>query len=116
VPLPVAAALIVLFGLSVVFAMQSRKANEISPQPTVVTKTVEVPVLRDHTLTKIVYRDRKVRTTPDASRAEQLVRTKSKEPGSSIEAGRDIPISLVGFKPNSDPRLTIIKGSYRDEK
>jgi hypothetical protein len=26
------------------------------------------------------------------------------------------PISLVGFKPTSDPKLTIIKGSYRDEK
>jgi hypothetical protein len=81
------------------------------PQPIVVTKTVEVPVpqetIRERVVTRIVYRERDRR---QYSRANV----------NAIAARRNQPaetqISLVGFKPTNEVKLTIIKGSYRDEK
>ena len=113
IPIPLAAILIVLFGLSIVFAAHSRRrADGMTPTVTVLTKTVEVPVIQNRTITRIVYREKSRRANPDALRPEQLARNRSRVTSTSD----DPPTSLVGFKPTSDPKLTIIKGSYRDEK
>ena len=117
VPVTVAAVLIILFGLSIVFATYSRRQPTTESLPntsTVVAKTVEVPVIRERTVTRVVYRDRSRRSVSDiagktAKRAEKVT-NRSNEPVANT------PISLVGFKPTSDPKFTIIKGSYRDEK
>jgi hypothetical protein len=117
VPVPVAAILIVLFGLSIVFAMHSRPITEpLSGTSSVVTKTIEVPVIQERTITRFVYRDRSRRTTSDIARIEKTARTESKVTDRRNKAVAETPISLVGFKPTSDPKLTIIKGSYRDDK
>lgn len=111
VPIPLAASLLVLLGVSIVFALSSRRPLN-APPPIIVTKTVEVPVteekIRDNVLTRVVYRDRGSR---------QLLNAKSSSTASPrIKSGAAAPISLVGFKPANDVKLTIIKGSYRDEK
>ena len=119
VPVPVAALLILLFGLSIVFAMHSRQRPIVEPlsgTSPVVTKTIEVPVIQERTVTRVVYRDRSRRTTSDIARFEKTARTESKVTDRRNEPVADTPISLVGFKPTSDPKLTIIKGSYRDDK
>jgi hypothetical protein len=113
VPVPVAAVLIILFGLSIVFATHSRRQPTIeSPAGTStgITRTVEVPVIQERTVTRVVYRDRSRRTTSQIARIGKALRSAANEPVAKT------PISLVGFKPTSDPKLTIIKGSYRDEK
>ena len=119
VPVPVAAVLIILFGLSIVFATNSRRQQTTespSGTSTVVTKTVEVPVVQERTVTRVVYRDRSRRTNSDIARIEKSARSAAKITERSNEPVANTPISLVGFKPTSDPKLTIIKGSYRDEK
>jgi hypothetical protein len=119
VPIPVAAILIVLFGLSIVFAMHSRRqpiAESFADTSPVVTKTIEVPVIQERTVTRVVYRDRSRRTISDLAQVEKTARTESKGTDRKNEPVANTPISLVGFKPTSDPKLTIIKGSYRDEK
>lgn len=114
VPVPVAAIAIVLFGLAIVFAMQSRRQSIPEPlSPQVVTRTIEVPVIQERPVTRVVYRDRSRRTTSDIARIEKTALTESKDRRNDLA---NTPISLVGFKPTSDPKLTIIKGSYRDEK
>lgn len=113
VPVPVAAALIILFGLSIAFATYSRRQPTIessSGPATVVTRTVEVPVIQERTVTRVVYRDRSRRTSSEIARTGKAPRSATNEPAANT------PISLVGFKPTSDPKLTIIKGSYKDEK
>jgi hypothetical protein len=112
VPVPVAAALIVLFGLTIVFAARARPEpiNVASP---VITRTVEVPVVQERTVTRVVYRDRPA--PRDIGRLEKT-RTVAKATDRRNDSTESTPINLVGFKPTSDPRLTIIKGSYRDEK
>ena len=119
VPVPVAAVLIILFGLSIVFATHSRRASTTSAPfgtPPVITKTVEVPVIQERTVTRVVYRDRSRRPSSDIARVEKTSRSEGKVPNRASEPAVNTPISLVGFKPTSDPKLTIIKGSYRDEK
>jgi hypothetical protein len=119
VPVPVAAIVIVLFGLSIVFAMHSRRRSITEPLsgPTpLVTRTVEVPVIRERIVTQVVYRDRSRRIISDIARMEKTARTESKVTDRRNEPVSNTPTSLVGFKPTSDPKLTIIKGSYRDDK
>lgn len=119
VPVPVAAVLIILFGMSIVFATYSRRQPTTklpTGAPTVVTKTVEVPVIQERTITRVVYRDRSRRTVSDIARLEKASRSAAKVANRTNEPVANTPISLVGFKPTSDPKLTIIKGNYRDEK
>ena len=119
VPVPVAAVAIVLFGLSIAFAMHSRPqtiAGPLTVTSPVVTKTVEVPVIQNRVVTRVVYRDRSRRSVADIDRTEKTARTQSNLTNRSNEPAANAPISLVGFKPTSDPKLTIIKGSYRDDK
>jgi anti-sigma factor RsiW len=119
VPLPVAAILIVLFGLSIVFATHSRTQPIMEPlarTSSVVTRTVEVPVIQERTVTRVVYRNINRPTTRDLARLETTGRSAAKVTDRREETTESAPISLVGFKPTSDPKLTIIKGSYRDEK
>lgn len=114
VPVPVAALLIILFGLSIGFAARSR-SQSIAGLSSVLTRTVEVPVIQERTVTRVVYRDRKPRTSPGRT-------AQPERPGSNSVAGQKnwategTSISLVGFKPANEVKLTIIKGSYRDEK
>ena len=118
VPVPAAAVLTILFGLSIVFATYSRRqpTTQLLTGPTVITKTVEVPVIHERTVTRVVYRDRSRRTVSDIARIEKAPRRGAKVTNRTNEPVANTPISLVGFKPTSDPKLTIIKGSYRDEK
>lgn len=119
VPVPVAAVLIILFGLSIAFGMHSRRqtvAEPLSGPPSVVTKTVEVPVIQERTVTRVVYRDRSRRSISDVAGIEKTARSAARVTNRPNESVANTPINLVGFKPTSDPKLTIIKGSYRDEK
>ena len=119
VPVPVAAILIVLFGLSIVFATHSRTQPIMEPlarTSSVVTKTVEVPVIQERIVTRVVYRDKSGPATRNIARLEKTARGAAKVTDRRNEPTDSTPISLVGFKPTSDPKLTIIKGSYQDEK
>jgi hypothetical protein len=119
VPVPLAAVLVVLFGLSLTFAMNSRSSSKgarLPDSPSVVTKIVEVPVIQERTITRVVYRENPRHSSRDTVRLERAVRNTSIATAGQNKITEDTLISLVGFKPTSDPKLTIIKGSYRDEK
>ena len=110
VPIPVAAALLIFLGVSLVFALGFRRPIS-QPQPIVVTKTVEVPVphetVRERVVTRVVYRERDRVQSLDAKANARIARRNELT---------EKPISLVGFKPTNEVKLTIIKGSYHDEK
>jgi hypothetical protein len=110
IPVPLAAALLILLAVSLVFALNSRRPIA-PPQPIVVTKTIEVPVpqetVRERVVTRVVYRERDRRQPARANL--NTIAARRNEPA-------ETQISLVGFKPTNEVKLTIIKGSYRDEK
>jgi hypothetical protein len=111
VPVPLAAALLIFLGGSLVFALNSRRSISVAP-PVIVTKTIEVPVaretIRDKVVTRVVFRDRDRRPSVSAA----VAASKDQQTRPPAEA----PISLVGFKPTNEVNLTVIKGSYRDDK
>ncbi|HEU5238229.1 MAG TPA: hypothetical protein VFU37_13925 [Pyrinomonadaceae bacterium] len=114
VPVPVALAFVVLLVFSIFFAIQTRRASgagSILTPPPIITKTVEVPVVRDRVVTRVVYRSiqRPSRdlSARDLARAREYRQT---EPAAVTAQG------LEGFKPANEAKVTIINGSYHDDK
>jgi hypothetical protein len=115
VPVPFAATVVVLFACSVIFTVYSRNALRAAATnaPSVITKTVEVPVIREKPVTVYVERNRRTpRHTPQREGTERNALTTL----ARRQRETNPAVSLVGFKPANDVKLTIIKGSYRDDK
>ena len=116
VPVPVAAVFVLLFGFATLFAMQARRgtnARVATGSSATVTTTIEVPIIQEKILTRVVYVDRARR----GFRSLPAQKANDDEVATSGNARRDAPtVSLVGFKPAEQLKLTIIKGSYKDEK
>jgi hypothetical protein len=120
VPLPLASALLIaaalFISLVVPFAIRAaRKEVQQSNTTTVVRVPVEVPVVQEKIVTRVVYRDRPalVRTTKRATDASRAESTFAKSQRSGTEA---MPPSLAGFKPSDQVKLTVIKGGVPNEK
>jgi len=112
-PVPIAAALVLLVALSFILVMKFGKpvnAQAVTGVPQVLVKTIEVPVIRDHVVTRVVYRERNSGTGTQSE-----TRSVSNAARGRNEMKPQTPISLVGFKPANDVKLTIIKGD-RHEK
>ena len=118
VPVPAALALLLVFGVFV-FVLRAREqvqARPSAPVELVRTHTV-VPVIQEKIITRVVYVEKKGRRS--ASDANQSDRTGvPAAPNTVAVTGSDpaTALSLVGFKPTNEVKLTIIKGSYKDEK
>lgn len=102
VPLPLAAAAIITCLALGVFAIR-RAEQPVAQPPLLVHVPVEVPVVQEKVVTRVVYRDR--RSSTKTSR-----RAINDAPTESTFA------SLNGFKPTDDIKLTVIKGGTPDEK
>jgi hypothetical protein len=115
VPLPLASAVFVCLLFSIFFMMHSRQSSGtglILTPPSVITQTIEVPVIQEKLVTRVVYR--KVQAPP-----RELIARERDGARANDYRQSDPPLtdrSLEGFKPANDAKLTIIKGSYRDEK
>jgi hypothetical protein len=117
VPLPLGIALIIAAALLIPFAIRAAR-NDVQPSTTttIVRVPVEVPVVQEKPVTRIVYRDRwrpVVRTTKRATEASRAESTFAKSQRSQTEA---IPLTLSGFKPSDEIKLTVIKGGVPNEK
>lgn len=116
VPLPLAAALVIAAALFIPLAIRAaRRDVQQANTTTIVSVPVEVPVVQEKIVTKVVYRDRptivraKKRTREDSSADSTFA--KSQRPRSEA-----VPASLVGFKPSDEVKLTVIKGGVPNEK
>jgi hypothetical protein len=93
--------------------------NAAPSTPVVIAKpkTVEVPVIQEKVITRVVYvekKDRKFGSGPN-----HLNRTSAPAGINSVapsDLSNKTALSLVGFKPTDEVKLTIIKGSYKDQK
>lgn len=138
VPAPVAAALVFLFGVSVFFAARSPGAaapNSLAATSTesvaAPTRVVEVPVIKEKLVTRIVYVDTSRRRAGNAANFASDARGQSDggnggdgeddDRAPLIDATNGVArvrpdthgaaMSLAGFKPTDEVKLTIIKGS-----
>jgi hypothetical protein len=114
VPVPLALAAFALFACSVLFALQPRTKSSAAPAlvpPAFVDRIVEVPVIQERQITRVVYRERRsVVSQSGLSYATQLSTARKRDTPPAL-----ITESLDGFKPVNEARLTLISGG-RDEK
>ncbi|MEN3325795.1 MAG: hypothetical protein V7638_602 [Acidobacteriota bacterium] len=114
VPLPLAVAVIIVCLALGVFAVR-RTATPVAQPPLVVHVPVQVPVLQEKVVTRVVYRDRHS-TSRNSRRAINDAQTESTFAKSRKLSTDEIPASLNGFKPTDEIKLTVIKGGSPYEK
>lgn len=116
VPLPLAIALVVTAALLLPFAIRAAR-KDVQPTNTtsIVRVPVEVPVVQEKIVTRVVYRNR-----PSVVRATKLPGDRSRTESTFARSERPrtetIPASLNGFKPTDEVKLTVIKGGVPNEK
>ncbi len=114
VPIPVP--LIVLVTLAALSLFAVLAGQRRTPQvPLIVHVPVEVPVIQEKVVTRVVYRERQPpprisKRVIDPSRVNGAF-AKSRKPQNA-----EIPASLNGFKPSEEVKLTVIKGGFQNEK
>ncbi len=108
VPVPVAAAAVIVFA--VLFSLSFRKSEQPNIQPpSVVHVPVEVPVIQEKIVTRVVYKDRWLPSRkPTHANANPTVE--------NTFAKSQVEPSLNGFKPAEDAKLTVIKGGSTNEQ
>lgn len=120
VPLPVAAAaLMLLLAVSsfVVWSARRQVLTASVPSTSVITKTIEVPVIQEKVVTRVVYVEKyRNRTRNAPGRLDQPANAPTGLAQANPDASGTPAISLVGFKPTDQVKLKVVKGSYHDEK
>lgn len=120
VPVSAALALMLLFG-AFFFVVRSRgPVNVSSPtqMPTIETRVINVPVIQERVVTRVVYVEKKGRSSRRGTNQTDRLGTSSLS--DSVARARPdsagAAMSLVGFKPTDQIKLTIIRGTDRNEK
>lgn len=117
-PAPVAiAALLVVGFLSYNMHSLSRGAERATSSKAVaqsVNRIIEVPVVQERVVTRTVYVERKARRPAVALPVRGDLAAADRRRRS--ETSNRTAMSLAGFKPTDQVQLTVIKGSYQDEK
>lgn len=103
VPLPLAVAMVLLLVASCAFSV-SQYLRQVELPPVAVADRQPIPLIREEVVTRVVYVNRVRPRARQAEDQEQL------SPKDGTVAG------LSGFRPTSEVKLTIIKGSNVDEK
>lgn len=131
VPVPVAAAIIIALLVSSVLALRrsSPDGSVVQPQATasssvtaapVPVKIVEVPVVSERVVTRIVYVERKRHEKNETRRSPTLI-AQSKSPVSARgakdeQSGFITRANLAGFEPTSEVKIRMIRRSDEVEK
>ena len=105
VPIPLVVAMILALGVLGLFAVRTARQTT-TPAPTIVHVPVEVPVVQEKIVTRVVYRER--RSLPRTSK--QIINAAK---GETTFAKSQPPRSndiLTGFKPAEEIKFTVIKG------
>ena len=114
VPVPLVIAVILAFAGLSLFTIRAARET-INPAPVIVHVPVEVPVIQEKIVTRVVYRERRSlpRTAKQIINAAKVETTFAK---SQKQPTEDIPASLTGFKPAEEIKFTVIKGGSPNEK
>ena len=112
VPAPVALALVILSAVFIPVAIRTARRQQTAPPPSVVERTIQVPVVQEKIVTQVVYRDRQ----PVALNSKQPRNVARVESTFAKSRDTDSPATLAGFKPTDEVKLTVIKGGSTNEK
>lgn len=117
-PAPAALAILLVVGfLSYNTLSLSRRTENATPTNIVAqgdSRIIEVPVVQERVVTRTVYVERKARRSQ--SGLPVLADLTAGDNTRRSETLNKTAMSLSGFKPTDQVKLTVIKGSYQDEK
>ena len=118
VPVPAALALMLLLGAGFIVLRSRSQANAAASTPsvTVETRTIQVPVIQEKLVTRVVYVDRTRKRGAGQSERTDTSRAANSVAHALPSVSGQTPLSLVDFKPTDQVRLTITRGSYKDEE
>jgi hypothetical protein len=105
VPAPVALALIIACAIAVPVAVRAARQQTAQP-PLVVHIPVEVPVIQEKVVTRVVYRERR----PIARTSKRTINAPQGENTFAKSERAESPAGFAGFKPTEEVKLTVIKG------
>jgi len=109
VPVPVAAVAVIAFLMLVPLSFRKSERANIQ-NPSVVQVPVEVPVIKEKIVTRVVYKERRSRfKNPTRGNRNPTVED-------TFAKSQRIESSLSGFKPAENVKLTVIKGGSANEK
>jgi len=122
-PAPVAIAILLVVGFLTYNTLSlSRRANNATPTnatPTNIvaqghSRIIEVPIVQERVVTRTVYLERKApRSSSGLPVRADLTAAENRRGSATLNK---TAMSLAGFKPTDEVKLTVIKGSYQDEK
>jgi hypothetical protein len=119
IPLPLALAVIIACLALGVFAFRraEKPPTQQTAQPPLLVQQVpvQVPVVQEKVVTRVVYRDRRS-SSRNSRRSINDAQTESTFAKSRTFSTGEIPASLNGFKPTDEVKLTVIKGGSPYEK
>jgi hypothetical protein len=114
VPVPVGIAVLAVCITLGFFAIRGERKESVRPVNTAVIRVpVEVPVVQEKIVTRVVYRERRSKRLQQTGVATKSDSTFAKSQKSRNE---DIPTTLTGFKPTDEIKLTVIKRGSSNEK
>lgn len=114
VPVPVPLIVVVSLAVSGLFAVLAFR-QPTTQSPVIVHVPVEVPVVQEKVVTRVVYRDRRLPSRP-SKRVIDPAKVESTFAKSQKPKDAEIPPGLTGFKPTEEVKLTVIKGGFQNEK
>jgi hypothetical protein len=104
------------FAPSEAINLPSAKISEENQLSPTITKIVEVPVVREKIITRVVYLDRNKQNGIQAKRINPKLPGNIALNNSIAENGYLTQINLEGFQPASEITTTVIKGEGNDKK
>ncbi|HEX8845177.1 MAG TPA: hypothetical protein VF791_11065 [Pyrinomonadaceae bacterium] len=127
VPVPIAALAVMAFLVVSIFALRpsgvetapkvTAQEPHVAPAPTI----IEVPVIQEKLVTRVVYREKRLAGRTEARRVEsspQQNELQLNAPNSAKDSGEDrlfTQASLAGFQPPDEMRIRLIKRNNSDE-
>lgn len=98
IPVPVAVALVLVFMLSLLLVRRTPETTP--PEVQVVHVPVEVPVVKEKIVTRVVYRE---------------TMRKPRQRSTAAQSDSAFARTLSGFKPTEEIKLTVIKGGANEK-
>jgi hypothetical protein len=118
VPVPVVAALVVVLALAATALLRQRQAPAPQASPIMVEriKAIEVPVVQERVVQRIVYRERKPALTyPTRHKSVPESMSLALASGENSQ-GYFTDTDLAGFQPNAEMNFKVIKKADNNEK
>ncbi len=111
IPVPLVVVMIIACIALGVFAVRANRMPA-AQRPVIVQVPVEVPVVQEKVVTRVVYR----KSRPFAQSSKQTNDAARVEGTLAKSRPTNTPPTLEGFKPTEEVKLTVIKGGSTNEK